>query len=436
MEKIFLKDEQDNLCVPKASADALCAEFEYYDVPTDGVTDASSALQDVIDNSEGVLYFPTGTYVLGSSLNVDTSKVKSIIGNGAILKVTGDFPALIITGNPTSSTWTADQNSLNTMQITHDASTIISGLKITSNDFSYGIGIVLNNTWTAIVKNCYIWNINVGIEVRGRNRNPIIEGNNIYKIKSYGIYYSQDSNVHQSNIYGNHISYCQICIYFKQTAQTANVQIVGNDIEIASWPTTDSTSTRCIVIDYQQTQDTIFSEIEISGNTIQGHELSNGLIDIMSANSSAPIENVSIGSNQISNTLTGGYGIKFKNCHNVALCNNTYRRVKGPVYALVGTIDCFVASGEVTGMGSSFVSTDSDAVLNAVSFVGLTGKSLTSGINIDCSSVNRLSITGCNITGNVTVTADTIDYVNVSGNINNGSYAIASCSHRIVDNNI
>lgn len=436
MNKIFLTNERNEECIPYASASAI-AEFKKYNVPTNGTSNAATALQSLLTNANGAVVFPKGVYVLNSSLTVDTSKVKAIYGNGAILKVTGDFPALIVQGNPTTSDWTAGPESMNAKQKEEDSCTVISGLKITSSNSSNGIGIVLTNTFTAVVRDCYIFAIKIGIEVRGRNRNIIIEGNNIYQNASYGIIYSEGSNVHQTNIVGNHISYQQFCIYFKETDQTANVQITGNDIEISTWPSGSLTSSRCVVIDYQNDTSPLFSEFEFVGNTIQGHELSDGLIDIMSDNISHPIENVSIVGNQISNVKSGGYAVKLKNCHNIAISGNTYRRVtNGAIFKLEGTVDCLAVSGETAEMGATYVATDSAAILNYVTLSGLNGKSLTKGININCATINGLVINGCNLTGGMTVAATTVDYVSVTGNISRGTYSIATCSHRAVENNI
>lgn len=435
MEKIFLINERKEECVPQISLDAI-AEFVNYEVPTDGVSDAYLSLQRLLNNANGAVFFPKGTYILSDSLVVDTSKVKLLQGNGAILKVTGDFPAIIVQGNPSSNNWTADPSSMSDKQKNDDSCTIISGLKITSDNMAEGTGIVLTNTWSAIVRNCHIYAINIGIEVRGRNRNIIIEGNNIYQNASYGLYYSEGSNCHQTNIVGNHISYCHICIYFKDTGQSANVQVVGNDIEISTYPSTDQENARCMVLDYSNTTlAALFSEFMFVGNTIQGHELSNGLIDFISAGTAHPVENVSISGNQISNV--NGYAIRMVNCHNFAIGHNTYRHItNGAVLQLDGTVDCLAVSGETCEGASTFVGTSDGATLRTICLSGLNGKSLTKGINIDCATINGLVINGCNLTGGMTVAASTVDYVSVTGNISRGTNSIASCSHRVVENNI
>ena len=87
-------------------------------------------------------------------------------------------------------------------------------------------------------------------------------------------------------------------------------------------------------------------------------------------------------------------------------------------------------------MGSTYIETDSAAILNYVALTGLNGKSLTKGINIDCATINGLNICGCNLTGGITVAASTVDYVSVVGNISRGTNSIATCTHRQVENNI
>ena len=434
MEKIFLLHEQSEECVPQISLDAI-AEFKKYDVPTNGVSDASAALQLMLNNANGVVCFPRATYVLNNSLTVDPAKVKYIMGNGAVLKVTGDFPAIHLKGQ--GGNWSTGGGTIPDKKLKEEAGTIISNLHITSESFDEGTAIVFEDITMCMVSKCHIYNIKDGIEIRGHNTNSVFEGNSIFKIGGNGIVYGEGSNCHQTNIVGNIITNCRTCIRFDNTHQTANVQISGNCIEISSWPTTEQTSTRCIVVDYSETSDPLYSEMEISCNTIQGHELSDGLIDFMSDSPNHPLQNVSLVGNQISNVKSGGYAVKLKNCHNFAISGNTYRRLPScAVLKLEGTVDCLAVSGETAEMGATYVATDSVAILNYVTLSGLNGKSLTKGINIDCATINGLVINGCNLTGGMTVAASTVDYVSVTGNISRGTNSIASCSHRVVENNI
>ena len=77
------------------------------------------------------------------------------------------------------------------------------------------------------------------------------------------------------------------------------------------------------------------------------------------------------------------------------------------------------------------------AILRAVTFNALTGRGMSGGITISCNTIDGLSVVGCNIaSSDVTITASTIDYVSVVGNNLRGTYSIANCSHRLVENNI
>lgn len=409
--------------------------FDEYNVPTDGVTDSAAALQDVFDNCGEVLDFRPGTYILSTSLQLDTAKIKTLNGNGAILKVNGDFPAIIMYGSGSSS-FTANPSSMTAQQKETEAATLVQGLKVMCNTVSAtGTGIRITQCWTPIIQNCYFRFLRVGIELYGRNRNIIIANNNIYQCGSYGILFSQGSNTHQVNIVGNHISYAQTCFYVNQPQQLANVQIVGNDIEIDNWPGDQShVAKRCIVIDYQNTSDPLCSEMEITGNTIQGHDLSDGLIDI-SGNSTAPVENVSLGDNQISNST--GYAIKLTHVHNFTLAGNTYRHISAKVLELAGTVSGLVMSGEVCESGTGFVNSDAAAVLRAVTLNALTGRGMSGGMTISCNTIDGLAVTGCNIASSaLTVSATTKDYIAVVGNCLRGTYNVATATHRTVENNI
>jgi hypothetical protein len=411
------------------SVDSL---FERFNVPNDGVTDATTALQNVIGASGEVVDFKPGTYIISAPLQIDTAIVKVLNGNNAILKVNGDVAAINMYG--TCTTNTASPATLTEAQKL-EASTIIRELRITSSSLNQGEGIVITNTFQPVIEKCFIYNIKNGIVFRGRNRNGIIEGNNIWYCYNAGLLIDSGMNMHQCNIYGNHISYCQICVHVNNPMQLANFQFVGNDIEIAEVPDHDLTDTRCIVFNYSATQYALCSEFEFSGNTIQGHNHSDSLIEFH-GNSTIKIENVSFAGNQISNC--NGNAIELSHVHNFAFCGNTYRLVYGKVFNLSKTIDGLTISNEVCESGSTgFMGCESDAVLNAVTLNGCTGRGMTGGITLSATTINGLSICCNNIaSSNVTVSATNLDYVNVFGNMCRATYNIGTCTHSNISNNI
>ena len=64
-------------------------------VPSDGTTDATEAIQKVIDeNPNRTIFFPDGLYLISHSINTPAEPTKSVhlvLGNYAVLKATGDW---------------------------------------------------------------------------------------------------------------------------------------------------------------------------------------------------------------------------------------------------------------------------------------------------------------------------------------------------------
>ena len=409
------------------------SKFVDFGVVADGYTDTTTALQNLLYNGGSVISFPRGVYKVSSTLIIKPDLVKKINGNGAIILVTSDVPAVKLVGSLSSSS-TANPTTIGKKIIDAETSTVIEGLNIKASSDTIGTGICLSYVFQAIVRNCHLHNINVGLSVENTCRNLIIAENNIYSCSSYGVLFASDSDVHQVNMVGNHISYSACCLGFIQTKQTANVQVTGNDIEISSWPTTDRSAQRCVVIDYQNTTSPLFGEVEFVGNTIQGHNDSAGLIDIMGVASGA-VDNISFAGNHISNS--NGYAVKLKTVNNVSFSGNTYASISGKVYELLGTVNGFAVSGDVCDGGTGFVNADENAVIRCASFNGLTGRGMSGGIILSCGTINGVNVNGCNIgSSDLTISASTIDYVSVTSNILRGTYSIASASHSVVQNNL
>lgn len=411
------------------------SKFVEFGVIADGYTDTTTALQNLLYNGGSEISFPRGVYKISSTLIIRPELVKKLNGNGAIIMVTADVPAVKLVGGLSASS-TANPTTIGKKIIDAETSTIIEGLHIKASSDTIGTGICLSYVFQAIVRNCHLHNINIGLSVENTCRNLIIAENNIYSCSSYGVLFASDSDVHQVNMVGNHISYSACCLGFIQTKQTANIQVTGNDIEISSWPTTGRSAQRCVVIDYQNTSSPLFSELEFVGNTIQGHEDSAGLIDISGTDgSTASAQNISFAGNHISNT--NGYAVKLSNVHNIAFSGNTYRNIAGKVYEFESTVNGFVASGDICDAGTGFANADENAVLRCVTFNGLTGRGMSGGITLSCNTINGINVNGCNIgSSNLTISSSTIDYVSVTSNILRGTYSIASASHSVMQNNL
>jgi len=407
--------------------------FKYFNVPTDGVTDATSALQNVIDASGAEVNLMQGTYAISSPLQVNTAFVKVFNGNDALLKVTADVAAIEMVG--TCSNVTAEPSTLTEAQKL-EANTVIRNVRITSSDMTKGEGIVISNTFQPIIEKCFIYHIKNGIVLRNRNRNGIIEGNNIWDINNAGLLIDSELNMHQCNIYGNHISYAQICVLIDNPSELANFQFTGNDIEISTTPNYDRTNSRCFVFNYSATgSSSLASEFEIVGNTIQGHSYSNCLIEF-NGNSTTPIANVSIVGNQISNVA--GNAVELSHVRNFTMSGNTYKDVTGKVVHLKNTIDVFsICNDTCKGGSTGFLGCDASSTLYSISVSNCVGRGMSKAVELTAATINGISIVGNNVaSGNVSVAATTLDYINVVGNMCRGAYSIGNATHKNVANNI
>jgi hypothetical protein len=364
---------------------------------------------------------------------VNTAFVKVCNGNDALLKVTADVAAIEMVG--TCSNVTAEPSTLTEAQKL-EANTVIRNVRITSSDMTKGEGIVISNTFQPIIEKCFIYHIKNGIVLRNRNRNGIIEGNNIWDINNAGLLIDSGLNMHQCNIYGNHISYAQICVLIDNPSELANFQFTGNDIEISTTPNYDRTNSRCFVFNYSATgSSSLASEFEIVGNTIQGHSYSNCLIEF-NGNSTTPIMNVSIVGNHIGNVA--GNAVELSHVRNFTLSGNTYKDVTGKLVYLKNKVDVLAISNEtIKSSSSGFIGCASDSTLYSITVNGCTGRSMSKAIELSASSINGISFTCNNVaSGNVSITAATLDYINVIGNMCRGTYSIGTCTHSNVANNI
>ena len=170
-------------------------------------------------------------------------------------------------------------------------------------------------------------------------------------------------NLHQVNINNNFITYCMNCLYVRPK-ELANLQLCGNDIEIGVYPD-GYESARCLNFDISSTSNSCF-EIEICGNTIQGHSVSSNIIQFLGGTN--PIKNVSIVGNHISNS--NGTGIVLQDCKGFAIQGNTMKDIAGYIYDLKGTVSYTNIQGN-TGSENcdNVITTPASAVLEYVAYV-------------------------------------------------------------------
>lgn len=364
----------------------------------DGEIDDTVALQKLIDNSNGILRLKCKKYLLSSSLIVDINKIKLIDGGNATFIVNGDFTAFILNGSLTSD-MSANPNTLNDDIMNIESNTIIKNCKITSTNPKVGNGIKLSGCFKTNIENCYIFKLNNGITISDQNRDISIFNNHIYGCYNNGLTFDDTSNLHQCNINGNFISYCHYCVALDKPVQVANFQFNGNDIELSSYPSSSDTTGRAVYIASGDTESGQLSEIEFAGNTIQGHNVSNSLIELIGG-TKREIYHVSFTSNHISNAKEHAFIIS--KVGTVSISGNTYKSIGNQILYIKDSAHNISISGESANAVGGLIYADDTSNLNRV-VIGncVVSGSTDGGINIVSKSVKSVSIISNVIAGSL-----------------------------------
>lgn len=229
----------------------------------DGTQDDSKAVQHAVDQAGGGIYFPKGTYILEKSIRIMLAKsgTCSISGNAGNAKIVmkGQGPAFHFIGSHQKSALPADFNQHVWLK---ERMPMIEGLEITGENQDAD-GICLEGVMQPTIRGVLIRQCRHGIHLRIRNRNVLISDCHIYDMKGVGVFLDK-VNLHQVNITGNHISYCQQGGLVIRGSEIRNIQIVGNDIEYNFVKDQEN----CTDVLFDCTEGTV-REGSISGNTIQ-----------------------------------------------------------------------------------------------------------------------------------------------------------------------
>jgi len=227
----------------------------------DGSRDDTAALQRAVDEGGGRIVLSAGSYRITRPIEIDLSGgYRAITGQAGTARILmdGPGPALRIvghhegTGNPRSvqpATWDRERMPM------------VGGLEIVGGH-EQADGIELIRTIQAIISAVLIRNCRFGLHLTERNRNFILAGSHIIDCADSGVFFDR-VNLHQANLYGNHISFNRRAGIRQLDGDVHNIQIVGNDIEYNAGsepPTAD------VLL---EAPDGIVSEFTIVGNTIQ-----------------------------------------------------------------------------------------------------------------------------------------------------------------------
>jgi hypothetical protein len=247
-------------------------DVTHFGAKGDGKTDDTAALQHAIDQTTGLIEFPSGTFLIKKTLVVDLSKkgpmsIRGAAGSTSIV-MKGPGPAFRMTG---SHKGTADPKSWTDKTRLQERFPNITGIEI-RGEHPDAVGIELVETAKPTIQNVFIRECRVGIHVRQRNRDILIADSHIYNNEDYGLFLDH-VNLHQMNVCGCHISYNKAAAIAMIGGDLHNLQFTGNDIEYSHSFDLKRPDSADVLID---ARNGIASEITFASNTIQGKASVNG----------------------------------------------------------------------------------------------------------------------------------------------------------------
>lgn len=290
---------------------------------SDGKLDASVQLQAAIDAGHGSLVIPSGRYRLEKSLVIQLagSRYCHLRGEGGVtLVMASQGPAIRLIGSHMKS---ADPANFSDSVWQRERMPLLESLAIEGNHDD-ATGIEALGTMQMTVSRMHFRKLKHGIHLIGSNRNILIDSCHIYENRGIGIFYD-NVDLHQSNIVGCHISYCDEGGIVSRKGNVRNIHISGCDIESNMGKTKPPTAN--ILIDSRDSAAGT-AEVAITGCTIQHNNTSPESCNIRilggSKNSRSGVANregyVTITGNVLSDVATN---IHLDNCRSVALTGNT-----------------------------------------------------------------------------------------------------------------
>ena len=235
----------------------------------DGAADDTAAIEHAVRETEGVLYFPKGTYRLRKPITVSLNRT----GFSGMTGEQGTARILMETAGPAfrfvgTHEGTASPPTVKPPVWNDERFPTISHLEILG-DHPEADGIELVKTMQATIQNVLIRQCRHAIHLVERNRNFLLANSHLYDCHATGVFFDR-CNLHQAIITGNHISYCKQAGIRQNDGDVHNIQITGNDIEYNSGLGEISAE---ILLEAPTEQ---VSEFTISSNTIQATRPSPG----------------------------------------------------------------------------------------------------------------------------------------------------------------
>ena len=244
-----------------AGAWATAADVKSFGAVGDGRADDTAAVQRAVDAGGGV-HFPQGVFRLTATvvIELDRTGFVSLTGDGtARVVMAGPGPAFKFVGTHAGS---ADPPQFKPNVWDRQRAPMVDGLEIVGAH-AEADGIEATGTMQLTITRAVLRGLRHGIHLTVRNRNVLIADSHIYQCRGIGVFYDQ-VNLHQSNITGCHISYCDGGGVVSRGGNVRNVQIANCDLE--SNMGKDSPPTANVLLD--STGGSI-GEVAITGCTIQ-----------------------------------------------------------------------------------------------------------------------------------------------------------------------
>jgi hypothetical protein len=367
----------------------------------DGLVDDTAAFLKAIDSKRGVVVVPRGKFRISQPLVVELDKVGYIAlegrGIGQII-MAGSGPAIRFVG--THNRGSADPQTIQGNVWQNQRMPTVDGIEIIGAH-EEADGIEASGTMQLTITRTRISQCRHGIHLVKQNRNIVISECHIYHNRGIGIYYDHVS-LHQSNIIGSHISYCDGGGIVSRNSAVRNIQIGSCDIESNQGMHGEPTAN--ILLDSTQSEGT--AEVAITGCTIQHNSKSPNSANIRilgpSDNRKKQWGQVTITGNIFSdvttnvhlqgvrgvtlsaNTFWMGYehNLLVEDCRQIVLSGNAMER--NPAYDYI--------RGDVTKNAVLFRNC-SDCILSGCSIEGV--RKAVAGLILD--HCNRFNITGCSI---------------------------------------
>lgn len=229
----------------------------------DGTVDDTQAVRNAVNAAAvtGAMYFPKGNYRITKTIAIDLTKVGGVTIRGEgmpRITMAGEGPAFQFTG---SHAGTADPKTVKPA-VWGERMPVVEGIEIVG-DHESADAIEASGTMQLTITRVLIRKCRHGVHLTQRNRNVLISDSHLYENRGIGIFLDA-VNLHQINVTGCHVSYCDDGGIVCKGGEVRNLQITGCDIESNQGEKRPPTAN--VLIDSTGGSN---AEVAITGNTIQ-----------------------------------------------------------------------------------------------------------------------------------------------------------------------